>query len=302
MMTESPGLTLPVTAKDFPDWSNEPWRRLQRAVSRQAERVGITRNMLPLVQVNQDAMTVPENRILLAGAGYAIEEAPVTRLNEIWADFTLTPQQMRDEAALHTAAVLGEHVTQFLTEGQDALVFQGESALKEDVRFKKLGIRARSGPAGPGLLAMAPEDQVIFVKAESGGASIYGDRTFEAVAEGYRRLQAKGHDGPYVLAFAPEPYADAFAPIPRTQIMPARRIRDLLATLPKGSGSLAALTGVLVSLGGSSVQLVLGRDIKVNFLQEAPDGRYKFRVQQRFALRVQDPDAIVRFQFEAPPR
>jgi len=300
MMAEPATMRMPATAKEFPKWSKEVWLGLQRAVIRQAESVGVARDLLPGVKVNEASLTVPQNRIRFGNDRYAIEEAPVARLNEIWGDFTLTPQQTRDQAVLETATILAKHVTQFLTEGQDALVFQGEAALSEDVRFLKRGIRARSGPAGPGLLAAAPADQVFSVKAESGGASIYGDRTYAAVAEGYRRLQAGGHDGPYIIALAPEPYSDTFAPIPQTQLMPAMRIRDLLKVTPKGSGTLPARTGVLVSLGGSSVQLVLGRDTKVFFLQETPAGLYKFRVQQRFALRVQDPGGIVRFEFEAP--
>lgn len=301
MMTDPATMKMPATTKDFPPWSKDTWRRLQTAVSLQAERMGVSRSLLPLVQVDRAALTVPENRILFGKDSYAIEEAPVTPLNEIWGDFTLTPQQIRDEAVLGTAGILAEHVTQFLAEGQDALVFQGEAALANDVRFLKRGIRVRSGPAGPGLLAMAPASQVFAVKAESGSASVYGDRAYAAVAEGYRQLQAGGHDGPYIIAFAAEPYSDAFAPIPQTQLMPAQRIRDLLETNLMGSGTLAARTGVLVSLGGSSLQLVVGRDTQVRFLQETPDGRFKFRVQQRFALRVQDPGAIVRFEFEAPP-
>jgi len=288
-----------MNTSNFPHWSNQVWRRIQASIARETERIGIARKVLSRDEVGNTSLTVPENRFLFEKNAFSINEAPVTPLVEIWVDFGLSPQQVRDEASLGTARVLANHVAQFLTQAQDALVFQGDRALIQDVRFLERGVQLRSGPPGPGLLGLALPSQNFKVKAFEQGPLLYGDRTYAAVAAGYRALQAKGHDGPYAIVLPPKAYADAFSPIPQTQLMPATRIEALLNTALLGTGTLPESEGVLLSLGGASFELVIGREIKLVFLQENPDGTYRFRVQLRFALRVQDPGGIVKFTFQS---
>lgn len=281
-----------------PSWTREIWHRLEKAIHEEADSIGITRRIMPVRKVSPEALTVPANAILQRADTFSIDEAPITPLNEIWGELALTPQQTEDEGELETAVVLGRHVANFLAEAVDGLIFQGEAAIHRDPRFVENRVQVRSGPAGRGLLDHAPEDQVVRVEASSDGPAIYGDRTFEAVARGYRLLQSQGHDGPYALVLSPEPYADAFAPLPRTQLMPAERMNRLLDTRLLGSGTLAPATGVLVSVGGSTLELVVGRHTQLSFLQNEADGLSRFRVLERFALRVQDPTAIVKLIFQ----
>ena len=53
----------------------------------------------------------------------------------------------------------------------------------------------------------------------------------------------------------------------------------------------------MISLGGNTVDLVMARDATTAFLQEDPDGRFRFRVFERFAVREKDPTSVVRFEF-----
>jgi hypothetical protein len=77
---------------------------------------------------------------------------------------------------------------------------------------------------------------------------------------------------------------------------------------PPPSGSTApssvAFTGLVVSLGGNTMDLVRGRmsdheDVVVRFEQKDVDGNYRFRVVERFALRLKDITAVVQLQFMA---
>jgi hypothetical protein len=83
-------------------------------------------------------------------------------------------------------------------------------------------------------------------------------------------------------------------------VLPADRIKPLL------DGPLARSTtlqlsqgddnyGVLVSLADDLIDLVVGSEIGVRFLQVTADSspRHVFRVSQRFTLRVKQPTAIV---------
>jgi hypothetical protein len=63
-------------------------------------------------------------------------------------------------------------------------------------------------------------------------------------------------------------------------------------------------TGLVVSLGGNTMDLVRGRmseheDVIVRFEQKDVDGNYRFRVVERFALRLKDITAVVQLQFMA---
>ena len=46
------------------------------------------------------------------------------------------------------------------------------------------------------------------------------------------------------------------------------------------------------------MDLVVGIDVMTTFLQEDPDGRYRFRVYERFALRLKDETARIRLDFQ----
>jgi|CZKU01.1.fsa_nt_gi uncharacterized linocin/CFP29 family protein len=61
-------------------------------------------------------------------------------------------------------------------------------------------------------------------------------------------------------------------------------------------------TGIVVSLGGNTMDLVRGKmsheeDVIVRFEQKDVDGNYRFRVVERFALRLKDITAVVQLQF-----
>jgi hypothetical protein len=74
-----------------------------------------------------------------------------------------------------------------------------------------------------------------------------------------------------------------------------------------GSGATAIVptilyTGIVVSLGGNTMDLVRGKmsheeDVIVRFEQKDVDGNYRFRVVERFALRLKDITAVVQLQF-----
>ena len=56
--------------------------------------------------------------------------------------------------------------------------------------------------------------------------------------------------------------------------------------------------GSLVSLGGNSMDLVVGIEPTVAFEQQDVNGNYRFRVVERLALRLKDYTAIIRLEFQ----
>ncbi len=220
-------------------------------------------------------------------------------LNEIWVEFTLTRQQVELEPDLRTARTLAIRAANTLAQAEDALIFQGDASLPSRPLFLQNQVQYRSGPAGSGLLnASFPEAQELFVPALETDQTRYGEQTFEAVSDGYQRLQARGHHGPYALVLHPTPYADTHAALPTTLLMPASRIRRLLKTTFYGTNTLPAMTGLLLSVGGSTMELVMGRELMATFMFEDPNGKFRFRVWERFALRLRDQSAVMRLNFQ----
>ncbi len=272
------------------EWSDGVWKALDDAVHDEFHRTAVGLKFIPFHGQLDNAMTVPADVIDLTKM--TVDEADVTALVELGIDFGLTRQQTASEEQYSTGITLATRAANLLAQAEDLTLFRGEEALKDPL-FKK--VQRRTGSAGAGLLKSATE--TIAVKP-SQPPKRYGENTFAAVADAYSRLQRLGNYGPYALALRSEIYADTFAPLANTLVMPADRIRPLVSLGMFGTGALPPATGVLVSVGGNSMDLVVGMEPTTELLQQDAEGFYRFRVFERFALRIKDKTAIVRLDFK----
>ena len=270
------------------DWPQEQWDRLDRAVHDEATRSGVAASLIPLVGPLPGLLTVPAD--VISPDSLAIDEGQTTPLVELDADFALTQQQADADPASLTAITLAVRATSLIVLAEDLLIFRGDAAADALPRF--VGLR---GSIGEGLVESAP-DEVTVAPVEP-GTTRFGENTFEGVVEAIARLAARGHAGPYAAALRSEIYADSFAPLRGTLIAPADRIRPLAAQGFAGSGALPARTGLVFSVGGNVIDLVIGVDPLISFTQVDADGLLRLRVFERFALRIKDPTALVRMRF-----
>ena len=271
------------------DWSQDIWTGIDDAVHGEFQRTSVAAKFIPLHGPVPDALTVPADVIDLDTM--TVNEVAVTPIVELGVEFGLTRQQVGNEAQLSTAITLATRAANFLSQAEDLTLFQGDRAFGNPL-FKR--VQHSGGSAGLGVLFVT--DQVVPVNPVSAG--LYGEHSFEAVAKAYSLLQNQGHYGPYALVFRSEIYADTYAPLPETLAMPADRIKPLVTLGFYGTGTLPPSTGVMLSAGGNSIDLVASVDPVTEFLQVNPDGIYRFKVFERFALRVKDKTAIVRFEFK----
>jgi uncharacterized linocin/CFP29 family protein len=273
------------------EWNDAVWKALDDAVHDEFHRSAVALKFVPFHGQVDHAMTVQADIIDLNTM--TVDEAAVSPLVEFGIDFGLTRQQTASEEQNQTGVTLATRAANMLAQAEDLAIFLGDTAFKDPL-FKR--VRRRSGSAGRGLLASATE--VVTVKPVSTTPKRYGENTFAAVADAYARLQRNGHYGPYALALRTDIYADTFAPLANTLVMPADRIRPLVALGLFGTGALPESAGVMVSVGGNSMDLVVGIEPATEVLQQDADGFYRFRVFERFALRVKDATAIVALKFE----
>jgi uncharacterized linocin/CFP29 family protein len=305
-------------------WSQPIWDRINKAVHDETQRIRVASKFLPLHgPVEAGTLTVPSDTIIIAAPQpLMVEEALTEPLIEIWVELMLTAQQVARErdGDLMTAMTLATRATNLLSQAEDALLLLGQVAItgrraggpggqppiQPNPLFANNQVRWRSGPAGSGLLGWdLPVNQVVDVPIANPGPPIrYGENTFTAVEDAYARLQGNGHYGPYALVLPTRAYADAHAPLVNTLIMPADRIKPLVTkgelTHFYGTGTLPEHSGVMVSLGGNSMDLVVGMDAMTAFMQDDTEGRCRFRVFERFVLRLKDNTAVIRLNFQQP--
>jgi len=126
-------------------------------------------------------------------------------------------------------------------------------------------------------------------------------------AEPIRHLMTAGFYGtgtlpPYQKSNAPPSSGPVGAKTPGQQTgLPT----FISAGNPSSSIAPVGYTGLVVSLGGNTMDLVRGEmqdgeDVIVRFEQKDVDGNYRFRVVERFALRLKDLTAVVMLAFEPP--
>ncbi len=325
------GTVIQSRGRDKIYWSNEIWDYIDMAVHDECTRVRVAAKYLPIHPVPDHTTTVPADSVSAPDAeagvigAFAVDEGAVTRLIEFWVEFSLTPQQLEQESQIanahrgySTAVTLATRAANLLVRAEDMIIFRGQVAF--GTGFFQENIRSRGVPADFGLLDIIPaeasssvpelpKEQVITVDRSDPASKVpvYGENTFKAVAQGYAVLQDKGHYGPYGLTLQTIPFADTHAPLAGTLIMPADRIQPLATAGFYGSGTLAAattadaepqFTGSMVSVGGNTVDLVVGTDATTAFMQQDVDGNYRFRVLERLALRLKDNSAVIRLEFQ----
>ncbi len=283
------------------DWSQDTWDSIDKAVHDEMKRIMVARTFMPIFPTTADAKTVPADTIDTSDPEtLSVQEGDFISIFEIAVGFALTQQQVNTEGDITTAVTLATRAANLLAQAEDILIFQGDRGLKNNVLFTSNRVRHRNNSFGTGLLDAATQDETINVPFADKAQQSYGEQTFKEVAQGYSRLQKKGHYGPYAIVLETVPFADTHAPLKTTLIMPADRITSLVSQWFYGTGTLDPFTGLLISLGGNTMDLAVGMDAITAVSQVDTTGLSQFRVYERIALRLKDPTAIVKFVFEQP--
>jgi uncharacterized linocin/CFP29 family protein len=264
-----------------------------------------------------------------------VDEGATVRLNEIWIEFALTTQQVHQTAQaehpeLTSAVTLARRAAQYLALAEDFVIFQGYSGYSAPFFQQYVRFPPGQAPTDGGLLSIpqpasrpwagvgpfASTNAAITVAPLSGSPGVrYGENTLTAVASGYSVLTSQGQTGPYALILNTVPYSDLLAPVGASSlVVTADRVTPLVKAGLYGTGALppyrpvtptppAPLAppyfGVLVSVGGQTMDLVTGLQAQTEFVQRDVNENWRFRVVERFALRVTDPSAIVPLVFTA---
>ena len=138
-----------------------------------------------------------------------------------------------------------------------------------------------------------------------------GSALVTSVAGAIADLQGGGYGKPFVCFVSQNVFVKAHEPTGDALVLPTDRITPLLdgdlerspaLDIPPAEGNnIPRGRCVLMSLAGDPVDLVVSLEATPQFTQINEEGKYVFRVVERFALRVKDFNAIALLDFTAPP-
>lgn len=282
-------------------WTEEQWNRITGAIVEEAHRARVAAQMLPLVGP-EDPSTVAVPRFVLEA-----EDNPVPPPDErltVDSDPNLyllcvainVQLRSREVADPNLTAALGifRRAANQIARIEDALIFNGHDAKLQPPKDTIAGIPpvftiTGGGKAETGVFAEGAQlGKRIY---QSYGAIPDGNSVIDAIIKAVGELDSAGQQGPYACALAQDLFNIICTPnanliMPRDRILPFLQGPLLRASaLPKGRG-------VVISLGANPVEIVVGSDLSLRYLQSTLEPRYVFRVAERVAIRIREEKAI----------
>jgi uncharacterized linocin/CFP29 family protein len=271
-------------------WTDEQWARVNLVVQEEANRARVAATFLPLYgPLEADADFVRSEKIVTGGNELTIEDKAVIQLATLQVKVKLRGAQVAD-ADLTSALHAFRRAANAIARLEDAIIFRGQkgaddgpdvpAAEKPPEFCKILGGEKRKGLFGANQRA----------QTEVSGT---GNDLVEKVSETIGELEKSGHFGPFTVVLGQKLFSVAQKPeaslaLPQDRIIPFLGGGALLR-----SSTLAPDAGLIVALGGAPVELVVAKDISVDFLQITDEPAFLFRVFEKIALRIKDELAIV---------
>ena len=273
------------------NWSDAQWQKVKDAVNDAFDKASVASAFLPMYgplpgnaetvrneQLRQDDTSTPPT-IRLDGDYPEVN----LKLVNLTAKVELSSEQIADET-LSNAILVFRRAANILAQEEDRIVFEGlrQRPQAEDSKFVA---NDRVEPL-PGL-ADLPKRQLFSGLDLDGGKSV-GQAVVSAIVDATQNLEDNFNPGPFACVLGSELFTKVHDPS-QSLVLPADRIAPLLKGGPLlRSTSMNSKVGVVVSLAGNAVDLVVGTPPTVQFLQRTDKAKFLFRVYERFTLRIRD--------------
>jgi uncharacterized linocin/CFP29 family protein len=271
-------------------WTEDQWARVNQAIQEEAQRARVAATFLPLYgPLPADTDFVRKVEVSEAGPLEAADKQTIL-LATLQVQARLRGAQLADPELGSVLSVF-RRAGNILARVEDALVFNGEAGAAPIAAA--LGVQIADGGGASGLV-----DVGTFV----GPPVTDGDSLVVAVANAIGHLETAGYFGPFAVVLAQDLFVIAQQPDPsHPQVTPQAQILPLLGGGPLlRCSAIASGLGVVVALGGDPIDLVIARDMTLQFLQLTTDPTYVFRVYEKLVLRIKSEQAVVKLSSSAP--
>jgi uncharacterized linocin/CFP29 family protein len=300
-------------------WTDEQWNKVRQVVYEEARKARVAGNFLPLygpldpdaTYVTQESLVEPYNandqgkRV----AGFTVTDTRVLKLTTLQVKVYLKGAQVADPE-LTSALIAFRRAANIVARFEDEIIFVGQpdSGTRPSVMETIAGQVLRKqtqigevigGERTDGLLASesgglpTKSRHIVSVDPKKKTFASYGEALVSAISQAIADLEAKHHLGPFACVLGQQYFTEVQTPERSSMVLPQDRILPFLGggTLVRTS-TLPDDVGLVIALGGEPIDLVVGTDISVKFLQVTLDPWFVFRVYEKIVLRIKQPEAI----------
>jgi uncharacterized linocin/CFP29 family protein len=270
-----------------PNWSDAQWQKVKGAVKDSFDKASVASAFLDCYgPLSGSAETVRNERLIDQGRGRGItisldgdHDGANLKLVNLTVNVELSSEQVAEES-LSNAILAFRRAANILAQEEDRVVFGGHD--RGDANSSLVASRIRPQK---GLADMPARQQFRDVKLTTPDQ---GQALVSAVVAAIERLEDRSNAGPFACVLGNQLFNAAYAPTD-SLVLPADRITPLLKGGPLlRSGQMNSSTGIVVSLAGNAIDLVIATPPTVQFLHRTADAKFRFRVYERFALRIRD--------------
>jgi uncharacterized linocin/CFP29 family protein len=257
----------------------------------------------------------------LASDILAIDSDPELYLTRISVNIEIRSHEMTDPS-LSAALVMFRRAANIIAHVEDSLVFYGRrnrslNPPASDLNDPPTGLpnvfsftqdshtvdgilRWRVGPTYPdGSPSNLPRNRAWppppvrarFRAGQQARGGSLGDGVVNAIVAALNTIEDQGYNGPFACVLSSDLFEALCTPAP-SLVLPRDRVLPFLQGPLLRSSALDSHDGVVISLAGAPVELVIASDLHVRFLQQTTSARSVFRVSERVAVRIKDSNAI----------
>jgi uncharacterized linocin/CFP29 family protein len=278
-------------------WTDEQWARVNQVIQEEAGRARIAASFLPLYgPLPSDTDFIRREEIEDEETPIRVADREIIQLATLQVRVSVRGAQIADPE-LRSVLALFRRAANVLGRLEDAIVFNGQVGPGEGPpsgappRGADPYIwQVHGGQKSPGLFHGAADRQLVGYVL---GPTEPDFDLVTAVSSAIGRLEKNGYFGPFAVVLGQRFFLSVQTPsiglvLPQDRIIPFLGGGPLLR-----STVLESEEGVVVALGGSPVELVISKDVSLQFLQLTDHPRYHFRVYEKMALRIKAPEAIM---------
>ena len=313
---------------DFgPALTDNQWNRIRRIVHDEALRARAAASFLPLYgPLPGDATTVPADSLsypanatgAVPNQRIEVNDFDTIRLATVAVNVFVRNHMLADPE-LAAATIMFTRAANIIARVEDAIIFRGRHTPASPPGSPPSppgspppvpvipGVATRpqvftvTGSDYPGLVDRAPTANNVTIQPPSGTTippslipppDWLGPAVFTAVVDAINNLERDAYYKPYACVLSDVLFRAIYTPIANSMVLPADSIPPILNGPLLRSSTLEPGTGLVISLQGNPVEIVVANDISVRYLQATEAGEHVFRVSQRFVLRVKDDRAI----------
>jgi uncharacterized linocin/CFP29 family protein len=279
-------------------WTDEQWARANQVIQEEASRARTAASFLPLIGPLPGNTDFVRAETIPATAPLTVQDRDTIQLATLQVIVSARGAQLADPEMVSVLAMF-RRAANVIARLEDTVVFRGliqsSSGVTPPDRFPPVIWGISGGQVSDGLLA--PVGSLV----SDVTPPVDGQAMVSAISDAIGQLEGEGHFGPFAVVLDQLFFLTVQTPDAGTLVLPQDRIIPFLGGGPLlRSSTLPENSGVVVALGGRPVELVVGTDLCLQFLQLTVDPFFVFRVCEKLALRIKEANAIATLSTPTP--